>query len=269
MSIVSGIFLCVFFPDLFPMALSVVPYVRLGRLAVCRTFKRGVRRRLPSPVSLSISETATRETQRDSTSPLTEADFQGANVSRHYRWKRRPKVGEILQNSTTYLDLQSSVAADDWATPLYPKSNFYSEQAKFSYRPKVDPRETSIILFPGQGTHYVGMGKNLMKFPNVKQLYNHASEILGYDLYRLCCEGPVSELSRTVCSQPAIFVSSLASLEQLREERPKAIENCVATAGYSVGEYAALVFSGAITFESAIYLVKVRSVYMLICRLIE
>ncbi|MCA9071680.1 MAG: [acyl-carrier-protein] S-malonyltransferase, partial [Planctomycetaceae bacterium] len=68
------------------------------------------------------------------------------------------------------------------------------------------------FLFPGQGAQHVGMGKTIAeKYPAAKELYKQAGEILGYDLAKLCFEGPAEELDSTVISQPAIFVTSLAA----------------------------------------------------------
>lgn len=154
-------------------------------------------------------------------------------------------VSQMLGDSVTYLDTFTSINEDAWSSGPYPKNVMHRrEQAKYSFRPKIDPRETSVILFPGQGAQFVGMGKELLKYPNVQRMYETASDCFGYDLLKLCLEGPIETLSRTVYQQPAIFITSLAALERLKEEQPKAIENCIATAGYSVGEYAALVFAG-------------------------
>lgn len=70
-----------------------------------------------------------------------------------------------------------------------------------------------------------------------------------YDLLKLCLEGPKSKLNQTVYCQPAVMVASLAALERLKEERPMAIDNCVATAGFSLGEITSLVFAGAMPFD--------------------
>ncbi|XP_013774994.1 probable malonyl-CoA-acyl carrier protein transacylase, mitochondrial isoform X1 [Limulus polyphemus] len=102
------------------------------------------------------------------------------------------------------------------------------------------------------------MGHNLLKFPNVQEMFKLASEILGYDLLKLCLEGPKSELDKTRHSQAAVLVTSLAAVEKLKDERPLAVENCVATAGFSVGEFTALTFAGALSFEEAVRLVKIR-----------
>lgn len=129
-------------------------------------------------------------------------------------------------------------------------------------RPKIDPKSTSIVLFPGQGTQYVGMASKLLRFPEALRICKMANEILGYDLLKLCLEGPCEKLNRTEYAQLAVMVSSLAALEQLQEERPRAIENCSATAGFSLGEFTALVFAGVIPFDKALKLVQIRATAM-------
>ena len=91
-------------------------------------------------------------------------------------------------------------------------------------RPFVDPKETTIILFPGQGTQFVCMAKKLLKFPEARIIFKLANDVLKYDLLKLCLEGPAEKLNRTEYAQPAVMVTSLAALEQLREERPRAID---------------------------------------------
>ncbi|XP_029351506.1 malonyl-CoA-acyl carrier protein transacylase, mitochondrial [Echeneis naucrates] len=126
-------------------------------------------------------------------------------------------------------------------------------------RRRKDPSSRSVLLFPGQGSQFVGMGRGLLKYPNVGDMFAVARKVLGYDLLSLCLEGPEEELRRTVHCQPAVFVTSLAAVERLNAENPQAIETCVAAAGFSVGEFAALVFSGAMNFAEALYVVKVRA----------
>lgn len=126
-------------------------------------------------------------------------------------------------------------------------------------RPAIDPKETSVMLFPGQGTQYVGMGRDLLQFPGARRIFELANEVLEYDLLKICLEGPRDKLNRTEYAQLAVMVSSLAALEQLREERPRAIENCVAAAGFSLGEITALVYAGALPFDKALRLVQVRA----------
>jgi [acyl-carrier-protein] S-malonyltransferase len=109
----------------------------------------------------------------------------------------------------------------------------------------------------------VGMGKRLAEsLPGVRQLYDRAADVLGYDLAKLCFEGPAEELDSTVYSQPAIFVTSLAALEWLRAESPDVVLACEATAGLSLGEYTAMVFAGVMEFEDGLALVQRRGAAM-------
>ncbi|CAH8486164.1 unnamed protein product [Schistosoma turkestanicum] len=103
------------------------------------------------------------------------------------------------------------------------------------------------------------MGKDLIKLPKIKQMFQCANEILRTDILRTCLEGPASKLSKTIHCQPATFIISLAALVKLREENDELIRNCVATAGFSLGEISALVFSGALTFEEGLHIIRVRA----------
>lgn len=109
----------------------------------------------------------------------------------------------------------------------------------------------------------VGMGKRLYEsLPAARRLYDRAGEILGYDLAKLCFEGPAEQLDSTVFSQPALFVTSLAALESLRAESPEVVLACEATAGLSLGEYTAMVFAGVMDFEDGLMLVQERGAAM-------
>ncbi len=107
------------------------------------------------------------------------------------------------------------------------------------------------------------MGRRLYEsVPAARQLYDRAGEVLGYDLAKLCFEGPAEQLDSTICSQPALFVTSLAALESLRSESPDVVLACEAAAGLSLGEYSAMVFAGALDFESGLTLVQKRGAAM-------
>lgn len=115
------------------------------------------------------------------------------------------------------------------------------------------------FLFPGQGAQVVGMGADLVQaFPAAAAVYARANDIVGFDLARVCFEGPPETLNTTTMSQPAIFVTSAALLAAMRD-RPAA-ENIAAdvTAGLSMGEYTALYAAGVIGFEDGLRLVTKR-----------
>ncbi|REK26486.1 MAG: [acyl-carrier-protein] S-malonyltransferase [Planctomycetota bacterium] len=119
------------------------------------------------------------------------------------------------------------------------------------------------FLFPGQGAQTVGMGQQLAaEVPAAKALMDQACEILGYDLAKICYEGPQEELNATVHSQPALFVTSLMAVEALRAKSPEVVDSAAVAAGLSLGEYTALVFAGAMTFEDGLRLVQVRATGM-------
>lgn len=162
-------------------------------------------------------------------------------------------VARLLKEAATYTDAEDT----SWATSPYPADAPISVE-KEEVKPKIDPLDTCVVLFPGQGTIKVGAVQKYLRFPQAKELFEIANEILDFDVLKLCLKGPQEKLNQTRFNQPATVLTSLAALEQLREERPKAFETCVATAGYSIGELTALIFSGVLTFEDGIRLVSVR-----------
>jgi [acyl-carrier-protein] S-malonyltransferase len=119
------------------------------------------------------------------------------------------------------------------------------------------------FLFPGQGAQFVGMGRALdQELPAARTLFDRAGEVLGFDLRTACFAGPEQRLEATDVSQPAIFVASLAALEDLRAKQPAVAAACAGAAGLSLGEYTALVFAGAVDFESGLKLVRRRGELM-------
>ncbi|MBP7845742.1 MAG: ACP S-malonyltransferase [Proteobacteria bacterium] len=113
------------------------------------------------------------------------------------------------------------------------------------------------LLFPGQGSQYVGMGKNLDH-----SLFDKGNEILGYDLKKLMLEGPEEELKLTHNTQPAILKHSLTLLNQLMPVLKKYNVKIDRVLGHSVGEYAALVAAGVLSANDAILAVHLRGKYM-------
>ncbi len=116
------------------------------------------------------------------------------------------------------------------------------------------------FIYPGQGSQSVGMGKFLYdNFPEAKQLFEEASDSISVNLKKLCFDGPESELMKTENTQPAIVTVSIATTLVLKNEfgiTPKA------TAGHSVGEYAAAFAAGCISAADAVRSVKFRGRYM-------
>jgi [acyl-carrier-protein] S-malonyltransferase len=114
-------------------------------------------------------------------------------------------------------------------------------------------------VFPGQGSQIVGMGKNLAEnYPEIAALYQEADEILGFALSDLCFNGPEPLLTRTDNAQPAILTTSLAHLKILQQKHLEILGTPAFTAGHSLGEYTALVASGALGFKDALKLVRER-----------
>ncbi|KAK9865887.1 hypothetical protein WJX84_000975 [Apatococcus fuscideae] len=154
---------------------------------------------------------------------------------------RRPlKLRQILGRSGPHRVLTTAESAGD---------------KKFAdYKPK------TAFLFPGQGAQTVGMAKDVVnEVPKAKELFEHASDILGYDLLKVCAEGPKERLDKTEISQPAIYVASLAAVEKLRlTEGDEAAQKADVACGLSLGEYTALAFAGAFSFEDGLKLVDLR-----------
>ena len=116
------------------------------------------------------------------------------------------------------------------------------------------------LLFPGQGSQEVGMAKDVYAAsPAARAVFDAADDALGFSISRLCFEGPEEELVRTEIQQPAILTTGIACLRAL-EEKIQVSPKCVA--GHSLGEYTALVASGALAFEDAVRLVNARGRFM-------
>jgi [acyl-carrier-protein] S-malonyltransferase len=116
------------------------------------------------------------------------------------------------------------------------------------------------FIFPGQGSQYVGMGKEFFEnFSVAKKTFEEADDTLHFSISRLCFEGPEETLKLTENTQPAILTTSIAALKVLQAEKGMVPQF---TAGHSLGEYSALVASEALSFSEAVKIVRLRGKFM-------
>ncbi|KAJ1354315.1 hypothetical protein KIN20_011209 [Parelaphostrongylus tenuis] len=180
-----------------------------------------------------------------------------------FRQPTRSNESGILDEGTTFSDVHSVVLdplaklpySDKFVKQHVEKTSkeILKERNKFRFGNKKKasnvivfdhiPLEDQIVcLFPGQGAQYVGMGSKVVDCPKAKDIFDRSSEILGYNIFKLCTEGPKTKLDQTLYCQPAVFVSSMA-----------------------VGEFAALVTGGILNFDDALRLVDARAKAMHEC----
>lgn len=118
------------------------------------------------------------------------------------------------------------------------------------------------LIFPGQGSQYVGMGKNLLNYNECKSIFEKADQTLNYSISKLCFEGPEEVLKQTENTQPAILTHSIALFEKLKILLAQKNIKIDRVLGHSVGEYGALVAAGSLNFQDAVKAVHMRGKYM-------
>jgi [acyl-carrier-protein] S-malonyltransferase len=116
------------------------------------------------------------------------------------------------------------------------------------------------FIFPGQGSQYAGMGRDLAeKFSVAREVFEEADDALGFSISKLCFAGPEEELQLTENTQPAILTVSVAAL---RVGEAQGLPEAQFVAGHSLGEYSANVAAGSLTLSEALRLVRMRGKYM-------
>ena len=108
-------------------------------------------------------------------------------------------------------------------------------------------------IFPGQGSQFSGMGKNLYELPFAKELFERANDLLGFRISDIMFEGSDEQLKQTNVTQPAIFIHSVIAYKGIENAKPDMV------AGHSLGEFSALVANSTLTFEDALSLVSIRA----------
>jgi [acyl-carrier-protein] S-malonyltransferase len=123
-----------------------------------------------------------------------------------------------------------------------------------------NPQSAIALMFPGQGSQAVGMGKDLVEnFPAAKKVFEQADDALGFPLTAMCFEGNEEDLQLTANTQPAILATSIAALRAMEGE---GFPSPSFVAGHSLGEYSALVAAGVLDFGDALRMVRKRGTYM-------
>merc|ERR1712066_1161088 len=173
---------------------------------------------------------------------LTEKKSMQAQEYKLKRWRAEgldSLAEEHLDKAKAKMDLP-------WSTVPYPPG-------------KSKPALPVALLFPGQGSQYIGMLKDDIANPAVKEMLTLAEKVLGWDPQELMLKGPEDKLAETKYCQPCMFIAGMAGLELMKDTKKEQVERPQAAAGLSLGEYTAICAAGVLDFEECLKLVKVRA----------
>lgn len=174
--------------------------------------------------------------------------------------------GSVEQQSPQQAGMGAPLAAASFAVMALAASKTRGQRrqqkggVRFAATARAAVSNKVAFLFPGQGAQKVGMCKELVEdCPKAAEMFKTASDILGYDLLDVCVNGPEEKLNTTTVSQPAIFTASMAAVEKLKQDKGDAVVDAATVAmGLSLGEYSALCFAGALSFEDGVKVTKAR-----------
>ena len=195
-----------------------------------------------------------------------QVDLNMDNLDRAHLWRQLAAECHIHTVPSAAIWMPQTLAdVTHWLQKTLDDANAMSPAVAKQLRAE-DAHGRMALLFAGQGAQQVGMGcRAAQLYPSARALFDVASKQLGYNLLALCTDGPQHKLNATNVAQPALLTASLAMYERYKAEQPTAIDACVAVAGLSLGEYAALVAAHCLTFEDALSIVVARGEAMQRC----
>ncbi|CAE7451032.1 Mcat [Symbiodinium sp. CCMP2592] len=168
--------------------------------------------------------------------------------------KNKAKQRKHLYKTGDFPDPYPLPTAEElWAKMDLPRSTIPRPPAKSK------PPLPVAMLFPGQGSQYVGMLKSCLDIPAVEKMLEKAESILGWSLKKFCLEGPAEQIEQTKYCQPIMFVAGVAGIELMKQTKREMVDRVQAVAGLSLGEYTALCAAGVLEFEDGLQLVKLRA----------
>jgi len=202
---------------------------------------------------------------------LTDKKSQEAQEYKLKKWRQEsldPICEEFLDSAGTKLKQRMHFyCLGDFQMP-YPMPTDEEVRAKLDLptarvaRPpsKAKPPLPVCLMFPGQGSQYVGMMKDCMDLPGVQAMLKEANKILGWDVKELVLSGPAAKLEETKFCQPVMFIAGMAALEVMKAgDKKEEVDRCQAVAGLSLGEYTAICAAGVLSFGETLKLVKIRA----------